>query len=91
VVDGLKPGRVQPIIEAAIARFRSFQALRNELEAARSSLAERKEVERAKGILMRRRGLSEEQAYTLLRKAAMNSKLRLAEVARRLIEMAEIL
>lgn len=91
VVDGLKPGRVQPIIEAAIARFQSFQALRSELEAARTSLAERKDVERAKGILMRRRGLSEEQAYALLRKTAMDGKLRLAEVARRLIEMAEIL
>jgi response regulator NasT len=91
VVDGLGARSVQPIIEAAIARFQSFQALRSELEAARTSLAERKDIERAKGILMKRRGLSEEEAYALLRRTAMDGKTRVAEVARRLIAMAELL
>lgn len=91
VVDGLKSRSVQPIIEAAIARFQAFQALRSELEAARSSLAERKLVERAKGILMKRREIDEQAAYDLLRKTAMDRKLKLAEVARQLIDAAELL
>jgi response regulator NasT len=91
VVDGLKSRSVQPIIEAAIARFQAFQALRSELAAARSSLAERKVVERAKGILMKRRAIGEQEAYELLRKTAMDRKMRLADVARQLIEAAELL
>ncbi len=91
VVDGLKSRSVQPIIEAAIARFRAFQALRSELEAARSSLEERKLVERAKGVLMKRRGLGEQEAYDLLRKTAMNRGCKLADVARQLIHAAELL
>jgi response regulator NasT len=91
VVNGLQAGRVRPIIEVAIARFQAFQALRGELEAARTSLAERKLIERAKGILMSRRNVDEEQAYRLLRKTAMDRKTKLVEVARQVIEMAELL
>jgi two-component system, response regulator / RNA-binding antiterminator len=91
VVDGLKARSVRPIIEVAIARFRAFQALRNELAAARISLAERKLIERAKGILMSRRGVNEEEAYQLLRKSAMDRNMKLVDVARQLIEMAEFL
>lgn len=91
VVNGLKARSVRPIIEVAIARFRAFQALRDELAAARTSLAERKLIERAKGILMSRRGVSEEEAYQLLRKSAMDRKMKLADVAKNLIEMAEFL
>jgi response regulator NasT len=91
VVDGLKSRSVRPIIEVAIARFQAFRALWSELEAARSSLSDRKLIERAKGILMSRKTISEDEAYRMLRKAAMDRKMKLAEVARQLIEMAEIL
>jgi response regulator NasT len=91
VVNGLKAGRVRPIVEVAIARFRAFQALRGELEAARTSLADRKVIDRAKGILMSRRGVNEDEAYRLLRKSAMDRKMKLADVARNVIEMAELL
>ena len=44
----------------------------------RQALDERKVVERAKGILMKQRGMSEEAAYALLRKAAMNDNRRIS-------------
>jgi response regulator NasT len=91
VVNGLRSRNVRPIVEVAIARFEEFQALRAELDAARVGLEERKLVERAKGLLMQRRGVGEEEAYRMLRKAAMDRQLKLAEVARHLIEMAELL
>ena len=53
VVNGLEAARVQPIVDAAIARFNELQALREELEEARTANAERKVVERAKGLLMK--------------------------------------
>lgn len=91
VVDGLRSRSVRPIVEVAVARFQAFQALREELDAARVSLEERKLVERAKGILMQRRAVGEAEAYQMLRRAAMDRQMKLVEVARHLIQMAELL
>jgi response regulator NasT len=87
VVDGLSKERILPIVEVAIARFREFQALRRELAEIRVQLADRKIVDKAKGILIQRKGLTEEQAYALLRKTAMNRGLRIADVARTLLSL----
>jgi len=91
VVDGLDAARVKAVIDVAVARFEDFQRLREELAEANLKLSERKLVERAKGILMKTRGLDEESAYSLLRKAAMDKKLRLGEIAQQLIDAAELL
>ena len=62
----------------AVSRFNAFSRLLRELADAKSALEERKVVERAKGILMKMRGLSEEDAFALLRQTAMNeNKLRI--------------
>lgn len=91
VVDGLNSNRVKPVIDVAVARFREFQVLRTELARAKTDLAERKVIEKAKGILMKQRGLSEDQAYSALRKAAMDRNQRLAEVAQSLITVSSLL
>jgi response regulator NasT len=91
VVDGLDPLRVKTIIDVAVARFEDFQALREQLAEANLKLSERKLVERAKGILMKSRSLDEEAAYGLLRKFAMDRKLRMSEVAQQLIDAADLL
>lgn len=91
VVDGLRKDRVKPIMEMAISRFNAFSRMARELEEARGELENRKTVERAKGILMKSRGLSEEQAYALLRKTAMNQNRKLADVAQSLVTAAELL
>lgn len=91
VVDGLKPDRVRPVIDVAIARFAQFQDLRSQLDKAKSTLAERKQIEKAKGIFMKRRQVDEEAAYGLLRRMAMDQKLRLIDVANKVIEAADLL
>lgn len=91
VVDGLDSARVQPIVEAAIARFEELQELRGQLAEANLKLSERKLIERAKGLLMKSRNLDEEAAYAALRRAAMDRKLRLSEVAQRIIDAADLL
>src|SRR5262245_56001669 len=91
VVKGASPDRIRPVLEVAVARFEEFQALRNELARAQSTLAERKTIERAQGILMEKRGFSEEEAFRMLRKMAMNQGVRLAEVARHVLAAAEII
>jgi two-component system, response regulator / RNA-binding antiterminator len=91
VVEGWAPERVTPIIEAACARFEAFVAVRKALTAAENRLEERKLVERAKGIVMQQRRLSEEHAYAALRKMAMDQNLTLAEISRRVIDVARLL
>lgn len=91
VVDGLKPDRVRPVVDVAIARFAQFHELRSELDKARTTLAERKQIEKAKGILMKRRKVDEDEAYRLMRRMAMDQKARLIDVASKIIEAAELL
>jgi response regulator NasT len=89
IVDDLRRERVGPILDMTISRFKVFNQLQEELEKTKQELADRKIVERAKGILMRRRGLSEDQAYAMLRKTAMDAKTRISEIARTVICAAE--
>jgi response regulator NasT len=91
VVDGLKRERVKPILDMAISRFNAFARMARELDEARSELESRKLVDRAKGILMTTRGLSEAQAYALLRKTAMNQNRKISEIAESLITAAGLL
>jgi len=91
VVDGLKKERVKPIMDMAISRFNAFARLTRELEEARSELEDRKIIEKAKGILMKTRGLSEEEAYKLLRSTAMNQNRRMVDIAQSLITAADLL
>jgi response regulator NasT len=91
VVDGLKKERVKTIMDMAISRFNAFSRLTRELEEARSELENRKVIERAKGILMKTRGLSEEEAYSLLRRTAMNQNRKIAEIAQSLVTAADLL
>lgn len=91
VVDGLDESRIKAIVDAAVARFEEMQGLRVRLAEAQQELAERKLVERAKGLLMKARSLDEQAAYAALRRMAMDRKLKLAEVAQRLVDAADLL
>jgi response regulator NasT len=91
VVDGLKRERVKPILDMAISRFNAFSRMARELQEARSELENRKLIDRAKGILMATRGLSEPDAYALLRKTAMNQNRKISEIAESLITAAGLL
>jgi response regulator NasT len=91
VVDGLRKERIKSVLDTAVSRFNSFNRLREELDRAKAALDERKLVERAKGILMKERGITEEVAYGLLRKAAMNESRRIFEVAQSVVTAARLL
>jgi two-component system, response regulator / RNA-binding antiterminator len=91
VVDGLRKERVKSILDMAVSRFNAFSKLRDELDRAKAALDERKLIERAKGILMKERRMSEEAAYALLRKAAMNENRRISEVAQSVVTAARLL
>jgi response regulator NasT len=91
IVDGLKKERIKSILDLCISRFNAFSKLQQELERAKSDLEDRKTLDRAKGILMKAKGLSEEEAYRLLRSTAMREKKKIVDIAQSIITAAELL
>ena len=90
IVGNLQKERIKTILDLTISRFNAFARLQGELDRAKSALEERKVIDRAKGILMKAKNLTEEQAYALLRKTAMNENKKIAEVAQSVITAAEL-
>src|SRR5471030_171166 len=90
IVGGLRKDRIQNILDLCISRFNAFSRLQNELDRTRSALEERKVIDRAKGILMKAKNLTEETAYAMLRKTAMNENKKIADVAQSVITAAEL-
>lgn len=91
VVDGLTAARISPVLDAAVARFSMLRKLRAELAQTRAALEERKQIDRAKGILMRARDLSEDEAYSLMRKTAMEKGRKMADIAQAIVTASEML
>jgi response regulator NasT len=91
VVDGLSDNRIKSIMDVAIARFREFHALKEELQRTKTDLADRKYIDKAKGIIMQQRKCTEAEAYAALRKMAMNTNKRLGEVARSVVDVLNML
>jgi response regulator NasT len=91
IVDGLKKERITSILDLCISRFNAFARLQTELDDAKDALEERKIIDRAKGVLMQAKKLTEEQAYALLRKTAMNGNKKIVEIAQSVLTAAELL
>ncbi len=79
--EDISPARVRAAIDIAVAQFSAFDALREELDTTRRQLEERKTVERAKLLLMQTHDVGEEEAFTTLRKLAMDKHRTLGETA----------
>jgi two-component system, response regulator / RNA-binding antiterminator len=91
IVDGLKKERIKYILDLTISRFNAFSKLQTELDRAKSALEDRKVIDRAKGILMKAKNLSEEQAYALMRKTAMNENKKIVDIAQSIVTAADLL
>src|SRR5713101_547834 len=91
IVGGLRKERIKNILDLCISRFNAFARLQDELDRARTALEERKVIDRAKGFLMQAKNLTEENAYALLRRTAMNENKKIAEVAQSVVTAAELL
>jgi response regulator NasT len=91
IVDGLKKERLKSILDLCISRFNAFSRLQDELDRAKSALEDRKIIERAKGILMKLKGLTEDEAYVLLRSTAMREKKKIGEIAQSILTASELL
>ena len=91
VVDGLAATRIRPVIDLAVRRFGAFARLQADLDEAKGKLAEHDNVDKAKRILMKNRNLSEPDAYAELRRKAMRSSRRIAEIAEAVVTAHDLL
>jgi len=91
IVDGLKKERIKPILDLCVSRFNAFARLQDELDRTKTALEERKVIDRAKGILMKLKGLTEEEAYVLMRSTAMREKKKIGEIAQSILTASELL
>jgi len=82
---------LEAAIKLAAARHAEFEALEAEVSKAQQALEDRKLVERAKGLLMSALKLSEQDAFRRLQATARERNLRLADVARRIVEQQSLL
>ena len=90
-VDEVSPERLSIIIDLSVARLKQEQSLICELQVTKEKLSERKLIERAKGIIMKQKHLSEEEAYSQMRKSAMNQGQSMADLANRIISVFDML
>src|SRR5262245_8832338 len=74
LIQPCRPLQLAVTLDLAVARFREADTLRRKL-------ADRKVIERAKGVIMAQQGLTEEQAFSRLRRSAMDAQCPLAEMA----------
>lgn len=91
VVGTIPTERLQPVIDAAVARFEEFKHLREALNEANAKLSDRKVIERAKGLLMKQRAVDEETAYSMLRSMAMQKNMRISVLSEQIIDAAQLL
>ncbi|WP_158769716.1 ANTAR domain-containing response regulator [Paraglaciecola sp. L1A13] len=87
VVGDIDPERVKPILDAAVARFKEFHKLKDELNDTKHELASRKNIDLAKRLLMKTNKMSEEQAFHSMRKTAMDTGQKLENVAKTIVSM----
>ncbi|HXK27079.1 MAG TPA: ANTAR domain-containing protein [Candidatus Binatia bacterium] len=90
LVKPLRASELAPAIELAVAHFEEFIALRKENQGLKKTLEARKIIERAKGILMENQGLSEADAFALIKRKSMELRKPMAEIAQAILLYEEI-
>ena len=85
IVKPFRDSELVPAIEVALARFREFRELEQEVGDLKETLETRKLIERAKGILMDGQGLKEADAFRKIQKLSMNSRKSMKEVAEAIV------
>ncbi len=89
-LSGIAFQDVKPIMASAVALFRRYRRVEDELAAAKTQLEERRAIERAKAILMKHRKMTEPEAYRWLQKKAMDENRKLPQVVTQFVREHDI-
>ena len=86
LVKPFQKAELLPAIDIALGRFQEMTALEEQVRNLEERLEVRKLVERAKGVLMDECGMAEHEAFTWVQQSAMNERVRMDVVARRVVD-----
>jgi AmiR/NasT family two-component response regulator len=86
LVKPFQKSELIPAIDIALGRFEEMKALEEQVKSLEERFEVRKWVERAKGVLMDECGLSESEAFRWIQKAAMQERVRMDVISRRVVE-----
>jgi len=86
LVKPFQKSELLPAIEMAIGRFAEMKALDDQVKSLEESLEVRKAVDRAKGVLMDALGWGERESFSWIQKRAMNDRVKMVDVADRVID-----
>lgn len=89
LLDGFNLQQIKPLIDLAMARFKSYQSLRDALDKAETKLESESIIVKAKKMLMEKHNIREDQAHKTLRTLSMETNLPLPEAARSAINIIE--
>lgn len=90
IVKGVDMDRVNSIMNVSIARFREYQAVRDELRETKSALNDNRLIDKAKRLLIENKGVTEGQAYEAMRKLSMDSNQKMSDVAQSIVSVYEL-
>ena len=82
--------RVRSIMQVAIARFREYQALKNELNQTKNELEKGKLLQKAKSLLIKHKKVTEDEAHQAIQKLSMDQNKSVVEVAENIISVLEM-
>jgi len=85
LVKPFQKSELLPAIEMALGRFAEMKALDEQVKTLEESLEVRKAVDRAKGLLMDELGWTENQSFTWIQRTAMHERVKMLEIAQRII------
>lgn len=91
IASDIAPQRVKFVLDVAVARFNEFQSLKQELKETKEKLSSRKWIDQAKALLIEKQGITEQAAYSAIRKMAMENGEKMEVVAKNLISMSKLL
>jgi len=87
MMGGVDTEKVKPVIDVAMAQFKSYQSLRQKLDTTRTQLESLSVIDRAKRLLMDQQGISEDSAHKVLRNLSMDSNQSLPQAAKSVIQI----
>lgn len=85
LMGNVEPNRVKPVIDVAIAQFKSFQSLRQALDTTQGHLESISVIAKAKNLLIKQHRFTEEQAHQQLRSLSMDTNQTLLQAAQSVV------
>lgn len=86
LVKPVKEELLRPTLDLAVARFKEWKTLRQEVKDLQQSLEARDIIERAKRVLMERDGLSEREAFLKIRRQSRARRMPMQKTAEEMLK-----